>query len=268
MIRSSRLFPLCLLFLVLPGLAMGGAGPAEPREVLAKAKAALHKELKSLDADLRAAARTLGRVGLTGDKAKAALTTLWKDNPYCLDTAAVDARGVMVTVVPEPYAVHQGEDISGQAHIKELLAAKRPVLSRMFFAVEGVWGIDAEYPVLDRDKRFIGSASVFFRAGDLFSRVFGKLEQESGFAIMMLELDGRILYDRDADQIGKTEADPIFAESPGLREAARKVRTRTAGKASYVLDLPDADPVRKEVVWDTVILYGTAWRLCVIRPAP
>lgn len=264
----KRLILCCLVVLLAPGLALG-AGLPEPKAVLAKAKAGLEKELQSLDSDLRVAAKALGKGGLTGDRALAVLNKLWKDNPFALDTSAIDARGIMVSVAPEPYAVHQGEDISGQEHVKRILAEHKPVLSRLFFAVEGVWGLDAEYPVFGRDKAYLGAASVFFRASDFFGRVFARLEQESGLAIMMFQPeDGRILYDADPEQVGRLDADPIFAQSPGLPEAARKIRTRVAGKAAYVLDLPDADPVRKEIVWDTVSLYGTAWRLCVIRPVP
>lgn len=241
----------------------------------------IEREFGRLDAALKRAAQTLGRTGLTGEPARAALAELCGGFDAAVDCAAVDRSGRMVAIEPAPFRVHEGKDIGAQEQVRRLMKTGKPVLSRVFRSVEGLYAIDAEYPVSAPDGRRLGAVSLLFLPEKLLGGVIVPLVQgdptnsaspgQGGLQIWAMEDTGRILYDVDAREIGQDLfTAPIYKPYPSLIRLGRQIARRSAGGGVYEF-LKDADErtvMRKRAHWQTVSLYGTAWRLVAVQPSP
>lgn len=256
------------LLLAAPVVA-SAAAPA----FLDRAAQALEGEFQRLDAGLQRAAQALGRAGLTGEKARAALAELCGGFDDAVDCAAVDPAGRMVTIEPAAYRPHEGADIGAQEQVRRLRETGKPVLSRVFTAVEGFPAVDAEYPVVTPEGRFLGSVSLLFRPERLLGRVVvplveGAAPEKGGRAIWAMEENGHILYDVDTAQVGlNLFTSPLYRPYPGLVELGRRIARLPAGEGAYAFlrESRGREAVTKRAFWQSVSLYGTSWRLVAVE---
>jgi len=167
---------------------------AAPQAALKKAAQQVQATLHRLDRYLAAAANTLAVTGLTGDQARKVLADLCQANPEVVDCAAVDLSGRMVTVAPARYASYEGADISQQEQVKKLRSTKKPVLSRVFRAVEGYDALDLEQPVKGPDGALLGSVSMLIKPEALLGGLLAPLSAGGQLAVKVLQDDGKVLY--------------------------------------------------------------------------
>ncbi|NTU43867.1 MAG: hypothetical protein HGA78_12625 [Nitrospirales bacterium] len=82
-----------------------------------------------------------------------------------------------------------------------------------------------------------------------------------------MDKDGRILYDPDADEIGRNLfSDPLYQPYHQLIDFGREVIRKSSGKGGYTfLGAGLTKPVKKEAHWATIGLFGTEWRMVVIH---
>ncbi|MDD5628153.1 MAG: PDC sensor domain-containing protein [Elusimicrobia bacterium] len=194
--------PLLLSALVL-ALACPAGAAASPAP-LKRAAREVQEVLNRLDRNLASAARSLAKSGLTGDAARKTLTELCLANTEVVDCAAVDLAGRMVAVAPAQYAAHEGADISKQEQVRKLHSTKKPVLSRVFRAVEGYDALDLEQPVKGPDGGLLGSVSMLIKPEALLGGLLAPLSADGKLAVKALQEDGKVLY-ASAQGLGKTE---------------------------------------------------------------
>ncbi len=263
-------------FTTTPALSADAAPAA-----LGLARQGIEREFGRLDAALKRAAQTLGQTGLTGGPARAALAELCGGFDAAVDCAAVDRSGRMVTIEPAPFRVHEGKDIGAQEQVRRLMKTGKPVLSRVFRSVEGLPAADAEYPVSAPDGRRLGAVSLLFLPEKLLGGVIVPLVKgipantappgQDGLQIWVMEDTGRILYDVDAREIGQDLfTAPMYKPYPGLIRLGRHIARRSSGSGAYefLKDTDERTVIRKRAHWQTVSLYGTAWRLVAVHPSP
>lgn len=243
--------------------------------VLEKAKKGITENLSSIDKELSATAGELSAVDLKGEKARQILSQLCENKPYLIDCAIIDPAGKMIMVEPQEYKQYAGSDISGQAHIIALQRDKKPVLSDVFRSVEGIDAIDFEYPILSDKNELLGSVSMLVKQKALSEDIIMPLVLDIPCKAWIMQKNGLVIYDPDPGQIGKNIfSDELFKPFPDLISFSRTVAMENAGAGSYdfySLGLENKTIVKKYVVWDTVSLYGTPWRIIVMeaeKPAP
>lgn len=229
----------------------------------------IHQLFQRMDQRLQAAARQLARTGLTGPAATAVLAELCHQNRHVYDCATIDPAGIIVAIAPTEYAHFIGADISGQEQIRRLHASRKPVVSQAIDTVEGFEGFDFEHPVFDQGGDFIGSVSLLTVPG-FFGRVIAPLIQDRDLEMWVMQVDGRILYDANPEEIGRNLfSDPLYAPYPSLLAAGREMVARPEGATSYqFLDQQMAKGIEKRLLWKTISLYGTEFRLAIAYPAP
>jgi hypothetical protein len=220
-------------------------------------------EFKRMDAALKHASETLGTTGFAGEPARTALRQLCGAFSYAVDCSAVDAKGRMVMVEPAPFRRFEGSDISAQEQVKRVKDSRKPALSAVFRAVEGIEAADAEFPVIAPDGRFIGSVSILFSPARLLGDVIRPLSQGTPFAIRAMEKGGRILYDTDLSLIGMNVfTSKTFHDNSRFIRLARRIASQPEGNGSYWHKAQAARKVvRKKAFWQSVSLYGAEWRL-------
>jgi hypothetical protein len=259
------------LILIIPVLLVMAATRAmclvEAPPVLASAKQHVAQEFDRLDTALKQAAEMLGATGLTGDKARPALTKLCNNFDYAVDCATVDLQGKMITIEPAPYRQFEGKDISAQEQVKRVIKSGRPVMSSVFRSVEGFPAVDVEYPVVTPAGQRLGQVSILFQPEKLMREIIVPLTQGTPVDIWAMEKSGLILYDADAPEIGlNLFTSSLYQPYKSLVNLGRRIAAKPEGNGIYKFrsHLSPAI-VQKNAFWETISLYGTEWRLVSIH---
>jgi hypothetical protein len=267
MIHATRTL-VALSFLILMSLPLSPPRAAEPAPpALTCLQQGLQKELSKLDSHLAHAARELSPIGLNGKEARVVLRRLCKLHDSIYDCITVDAGGKILAVEPGGYKKVEGKDISGQEQIVRLHKTKKPVLSYIFRAVEGIYAVDLEYPVFSSSGAFLGSVSILFRPESLIASVV--INEIKGLPLdtWALQSDGRLLFALDPQEVGRNLIkDPLYKKFPNLEKTAMIMALNRRGRSGYTL-IGDGQnsPSDVEVTWETVSLHGTEWRLAVAK---
>lgn len=237
----------------------------EPPDVFSSLKTAIDSELKKIDGRLVVASKKAALSGLKGGKTGQALLGLCRSVPGSIDCATVDLDGRMVTVMPAKYKKYKGADISTQEQVIRLQKTGSPVFSNVFRSVEGIDAVDIEYPVYLKHKKLAGAVSLLLSPEAFLASVIVPTLNGLPHEAWLMQKDGRILYDKDSKQIGlMLFEDPLYRPYENLLAAGRNIAANRKGKSSYeFLAVGKQGPVRKNIVWDTVGLYGMEWRLVV-----
>jgi len=209
-------------------------------------------------------ARALSSAGIKGEEAKKALQVLFEKNEHAFDCATVDSKGVIVSVAPEKFGYLLGMDTSREEHIRRLHATRKPVFSLAIATVEGFSGFDLQHPVFNRRGVFTGSVGMLTKP-DFFDRIITPKVANFPVEIWMIQKDGRMIYDINKEEIGQNLfTDEIYAGYPSLLKLGRKMATAPQGNGQYqFLDKKFDKTVTKNVIWSTVALHGTEFRLAL-----
>jgi hypothetical protein len=258
-----------LLLLVTLWGAMACTLPSrdEAGSVLQAVRKDIQTEMNGLDRDLEAAAQKLSGLDPKSVQARQILAGLVPDRPYVVDAGAVNRNGVIVSLEPAAYHEFEGADISQQEQVVRLFRSLKPVLSQNFRAVEGFEAADLEHPVFSSDKEITGSVSILFKPEVLIGNIVAPRIRGTAFSIMLMQPDGRIIYETDSSQIGRnTFMDPLFQSFPQLLSLGREVSAGLSGSGHYqFLDANSKQTVNKEALWDTFSLHGAEWRIVLIH---
>lgn len=234
---------------------------------------ALGDIVKELDAacaviqsDMERAAGGIAASGADPTRVRALLNDLYKKHYYAADLAFIDTMGVMRVVEPAYYRKLEGKDISGQAHIIKMLAEKKPGMSEAFMTVEGFYAVSVQYPVIDKGA-CLGSVSMLLRPESLLKSIVEQRISGVPVDIWAMEPAGRIIYDPDAEEIGRNVfTDDLYKPFPGLLAAARAIADSPDGSASYdFLGKGLKESVKKYAYWKTIAVCGTPWRIVLTK---
>lgn len=252
-----------LLLLLIPFLLLNGNKANGMTAPLDSATADIAKTLSAIDNTLADASRQLAVTGLSGEKTRKVLSRLCLIFPYSIDGVTIDNSGRIVEVEPAEYRNVIGRNIRSQTQVHAMLTAHRPVMSSLFKSVEGIYAIDAEYPVIDGKEKFLGAASLLFIPERLLRNSIERAVAGTKVNIWVLDTDGTILYDIMADHIGlNLFTAPLYKPFPSLQKIGQKIIKEKEGRGRYCFYQPHTKiKVTKESVWKTVSLYGKEWRI-------
>ncbi|MFA6169639.1 MAG: cache domain-containing protein [Candidatus Margulisiibacteriota bacterium] len=260
-----KLIGLALLCFTTAAFAMGIAPDLPPVNVLGQQIAG---ELTQMDGDLAKTAELLGSTGLSGEAAAALLQQLYNNHKSVVDVVTTNPDGYILLVEPATYKSSELSYIGNQPHFVRLKKSGLPVMSSMFKTVEGFYAVSLAYPVRGTSNQALGYVSIVFKPDALMRNVV-KNYQFDFFAVdtMALQLDGRIIYDKDPLQVGlMTFESSLYRSVPSLLALAQKVTMEATGSGSY--DFPEhagGAPVKKTAEWTTIALHGMEWRLVIAK---
>jgi hypothetical protein len=228
---------------------------------------AVQLELDNLDNDLSGAASELSRTGLSGPEARQILNELCSKHPFVIDSCTTDLAGKMVTVAPEAYSYYEGSDISEYGPTVKLRETKKPMLSQVFRAVEGMDAAVIMWPIFSEKGDFMGSLSALFNPETLLAMVAEPTLKGTGIALNVMQLDGLTIYDSEGADTGKNLlTDPSFQPYKELVELGSRIAAEESGSGSYTfINRATGETVKKHAFWVSVELHGTAWRLASVQ---
>jgi hypothetical protein len=248
--------------------ALGTGGKSKTGElppILSELQKGVQDILESWKSRLAKAAGETAASGLRDDALRGILRPLCQSGPGAVDCSFVNPQGLMTMVEPLEYRKFEGSDISKQEQVVRLQKTKKPVMSRVFRSVEGFEAVDIEHPVISPGGRLLGSVSVLMRPESFLAEVILPFVHGLPVDVWVMDNEGRILYDPDAEEIGRNLfTDPLYKPFPQLISLGKEIIRKRSGKGSYTFfDTGLKETVKKEAQWATIGLYGTEWRMVV-----
>jgi len=271
---NKRIYLIMLLALSLILVTSYGCTAQTSQEVQLKTateqiQKTVQSQLDSLDLDLSNAAAGLSRTGLSGADARQILNGLATKYPFIIDTCTADTAGKMVTVAPDAYSSYEGSDISQQAVTIKFNETKKPLLSQMFTAVEGMDAVVIMWPVLSQNGDFMGSLSALFKPETLLAAASEPTLKGTDISLNVIQLDGLNIYDSGLVDTGKNLfTDPEFQPYSELIALGHRMVDEQSGYGSYTFIYhPTGQTMKKMAYWATFGLHGTEWRLVSVQEA-
>jgi hypothetical protein len=264
MLRKSYLTALAIsLILMLAGCNAPSAQELQLKTTTQKIQQAVQIELNKLDLDLSNAAAELSRTGLSGPEARNVLNGLTDKYPFIIDSCTTDTAGKMVTVAPDAYSSYEGTDISTQDITVKSMQDKKPMLSQMFPAVEGMDAVVIIWPVFSQNGDFIGSLSALFKPESFLSGPSDPFIKGTDISIDVMQLDGLDIYNSKGVDTGiNVFTDPDFQQYTDLQTLCHRMVDQESGTGSYTIHAYETGGlVKKMAYWETVKLHDTAWRV-------
>jgi hypothetical protein len=263
-----------LLAAVLIVITGACAGPVQTAKQLQSAtesiQGILQSKLANLDNALADAVGKIAKSGLKGEETRGTLNALCKKYPYLLDCSASDPQGKMVTVAPDQYRRYEGTDTATTDASKRFFAGltetKKPMLSNLFRAVEGIDAIVLIRPIVTEKGEMLGSISALFKPEALMGATIAPAAKTRAMKVNVAQTDGIVIYCSDGTETGKNLlTDERYKAYPELMAMGEKLVAQKTGTATYTfINDATAKPVRKTTFWTTIGLDGTEWRLASI----
>ncbi len=232
------------------------------KEILKQINEEIKSQFTQMDEKLKITSKKLSSIDITSNEAFKILEKTCNKNPYAYDCSTIDTKGIIRQIAPKKYSNFIGENISKQEQIVRLHKNKKPVISNAIQTVEGFQGFDLEYPIFDNKNRFIGSVSILTKP-DFFKEVIKQKIKEDSVEICIMQLDGKILYDYNKEEIGKyLFEDDLYKQFPSLLKVGENIVKNKKGESEYeFLDKKMKQTVKKRILWNTIQLHGTQFRI-------
>src|SRR4030043_1595744 len=267
--RFSLAVVLALSLMLILGYGCAGSVNQEEqlRATTLQIQQAVQTELDNLDGDMSAAASELSGTALSGPEARQILNGLCSKYPFIIDCLTADAAGKMVTVAPDAYSSYEGSDISTQDVTVKFNETKKPLLSQMFPAVEGMDAVVLIWPILSEKGEFMGTLSALFKPETLFAETVEPMIKGTGIALNVIQLDGLSIYDSEYADTGKNLlTDPTFQPYKELVELGTKMVAQESGSGGYTfINHATGKTAKKQAFWVSVGLHDTVWRVASVQ---
>ena len=234
---------------------------------LGTAQGTIQKDLAGMDRIVTNGAIELGQRQPEGDRALQILSGMSNSGPAAIDAVTADLNGTITAISPDQYKSVIGGDISNQSHIRRLYEQKIPVMSGLFMTVEGFPAVAIASPVFTPDGKFIGATTLLFNPGTLIGRDLPPETNGTGARdAWVVQEDGTILFASDGEPAGDNlSGNPGSGKYPGLASLAGNITKEWQGDTISTFTDPSGRAVTNHIVWTTVGIRGTEWRVVFSR---
>jgi hypothetical protein len=224
------------------------------------------KDLSAIDLAVTKGAVEIGQNGIEGGPALATLSGMSGSGPAAIDAVTADLNGTIVAIKPDLYHSVIGAGIYNQTHIKRLYEQKIPVMSDLFTTVEGFPAVDIASPVFSPDGKFIGSTTLLINPETLIGRDMPVVTGPDSLEAWVVQTDGTLLFASDGQPAGRNAfINTGLVKYPDLMYLSGNITTEWEGNAMVTITDMEGNPVTKHVVWTTVGIRGTEWRIVFDR---
>ena len=230
---------------------------------LVSASDAVSANLTKIETALMDASIALSETGIDGPNAKKVLSRLVLADPSVIDCITIDPTGSVREVEPSSFESIKGENLKVQEHINDTINTRLYSGFHLIKAVEGVYAIDSEMPVFDRNGTFIGTVSFLFNNSQFFESVLAPFQPDGNSKIWVSKADdATILYDTDPSQILLNESSPMYQNYPELLVLSERMSMERTGYGTYeFLDQSHGETIKKGCYWTTIPNQGTQMRI-------
>lgn len=221
----------------------------------------------TLNAALNAGAVLIGADVSDTTRIRSDLHDLYNHSTFSENFSFINDQKILQIIEPSEFYPYQGSDVSGQEHINMMFQTREPVLSDVFYAVEGYYAAVDVHPVISGE--FLrGGISTLFQPEQILGRIILPYVTGQSFEMWVMQKGGLVLYDQDEEEIGlNVITDPLYQDFPELIAAAELIDSVKAGETTYSFyQTGTSDKVVKKTFWDTFYLYGNEWKIVWVKP--
>ena len=273
----KKILAFLLVSIFIAVMAITAAGCAGPVKNIKQMKSAtenlqsiIQSKLLNLDNAVADAAEKIAKSGIQGEETRGILNGLCRKYPYLTDCSTSDPRGRIITVAPEAYRQYEGTETATTDASKQFFVDfaqnRKPMLSSVFRAVEGIDGVVLVRPVITGNGELLGMVSALFKPGDLLDGTIAPAAEVRAMKVNVAQTDGLTIYCSNGLETGKNLlTDPRYVNYPELEAMGKNMVAQQTGSAEYTYTSDTTgQPVKKTAVWTTIALHGTEWRLVSI----
>ncbi len=220
-----------------------------------------------VDLLMSSAAAGIAEKGLASEESKQTVRELCTEIPQTTLCAVTNSQGVVTIIEPQTYSRYQGANVVGQKYVAMTLSDAIPVLSKSFKNEQGFFGVFFAYPIVSPSGTPLGAVLVLFRPDHFIGEAVRRIPMYIPVEIAVLQEDGTVLYSgRPADVGRNVFSDPDTQGYRQLISLAWRVKKERSGTGSYIPARSRSEkPVKKLAYWETAALYGTEWRVLLLK---
>jgi hypothetical protein len=195
------------------------------------------------------------------------MSELYNNSSFPENFSFIDEEGILKIIEPSAFYPYEGSDVSLQEHVIRAWETLEPVLSEEFYAVEGYYAAVDLHPIVSNGT-LEGGISTLFKPEDILGRIITPYVSGEAFEMWVMQNDGMVLYDQDADEVGRNVlTDTLYQTFPELISAAQLISTEKSGETTYSFyQTGTTTKVVKKTYWDTWEMYGTEWKIVWVKP--
>lgn len=237
----------------------------EPLWRLISASDALNSNLSKIEMALVDASIALTETGIDGPAAAEVLSNLTTADPSVIDCITIDTNGTVHDVMPASFESIKGENLKSQKHVNDTLNTRLYSGFHFIKSVEGLYAIDSEMPVFDKNGTLIGTVSFLFNQSQFFTRILDPFLVDRKYKMWVGKADdATILYETDSSQILLNRSSPLYQDYPTLLKLFDRMISERTGYGTYeFLDQSREKTIRKGCYWTTIPNKGTEMRLVI-----
>ena len=235
----------------------------EPLWSLLSASDAVNSNLSKIETALTDASLVLSETGIDGPAARAVLSNLTMVDTAVIDCITIDANGTVREVEPVSFESVKGANLRQQKHVNDTINTKLYSGFHFIKAVEGLYAIDSEMPVFDKNGTFMGTVSLMFNNSQFLGRVLAAFQPTGNSNIWVSKADdGTILFDTDPTQVLLNKSSSLYQDYPELLKLFDRMSVERTGYETYeFLDESHGETIKKGCYWTTIPNEGTEMRL-------
>ncbi|MDQ1261327.1 MAG: hypothetical protein QG575_508, partial [Euryarchaeota archaeon] len=235
----------------------------EPLWRLLSASDAVNSNLSRIETALIDASLALSETGIDGPAARAVLSNLTKTDASVIDCITIDANGTVLEVEPALFESVKGANLKWQEHVNDTINTRLYSGFHFIKAVEGLYAIDSEMPVFDRNRTFMGTVSLMFNSSQFLGNVLAAFQPAGNSNIWVCKADdATILFDTDPTQALFNRSSSLYQDYPELLSLFDRMSMQRTGYETYeFLDESHDETIKKGCYWTTIPNRGTQMRL-------
>jgi hypothetical protein len=235
----------------------------EPFWRLLSASDAVNSNLSRIEMALVDASLVLSETGINGPAARAVLSNLTMTDAAVIDCITTGANGTVREVEPMSFESVKGTNLRRQKHVNDTINTRLYSGFHFIKAVEGLYAIDSEMPIFDKNGTFVGTVSLMFNNSQFFGRVLAPFQPSENSKIWVSKADdGTILYETDPTQLLLNRSSSLYQDYPEILKLFDRMSIERTGYGTYeFLDQSHGETIKKGCYWTTIPNRGTEMRL-------
>lgn len=276
------LLTICCLLVSATGCLGDGPGPnaatgsctsapvatvKEMQQMLSGVNTAIQGHLNIIDNKTREASAELSILPLDGDAAGTVLSGLVSSDASVVNAVTENTVPLIVNAEPESSSFIIGRNLSDAPGYANRISDPGPDLSAVFMLEQGVPGAVISHPVYAENGDLRGLVETAFVPDHLIGPIAEDATAGTSYEIWATQTDGTQIYDANVNEIYRNLFSDIAYQEGTVQLMAEQVTSAPEGMTSYTYWNEEMNKiVTKFVVWETVGLHGTDWRVVLAIP--
>ena len=251
-----------------PGASTADASTVkEMQQTVSGVSLTIQEHLTTMDQDTSEASVALGFLPLDGDEVKPILSDLVSSDTSVVNAVTENTVPVIMNAEPESSSFIIGKDLSGVPEYADRIADPGPDLSPVFMLEQGMPGAVISYPIYQENGDILGLVETAFVPDHLIGKVAEEATVNTSYEVWVTQTDGTQIYDANVEEVYRNIFSDIAYQEETVQAMAKQITSEPDGMTSYTYWNEDMNKiVTKFVVWETVGLHGTDWRVALALP--